>query len=322
MKPNHIDAYMSYQDYDESESDLKSEQEQIQKLHIQCYDKKICINPTYRLPDWLKKLNIKCSIQKIDDAIWLDTYNDNIQMLLNNLPNSLTRLDCTCYCTTRHTQITSLSEKLPKSLKELYCDNNRLVLLPDKLPKSLEILHCYRNRIIRLPDNLPDSLVQIGCSDNKISKLPKKLPKMLREMQCCNNQITKLPDNLPDSLVEFWCDNNQITELPDKLPKSLEVLHCAGNKITSLTKLPDTLKKLDCSRNYNLTYLPLKLRKNNCQVLWIADVEKLYWNRAIIVTGVELNKKRWKRRFYQWIICKKMHQYVDPDCSKIITGYV
>ncbi len=52
---------------------------------------------------------------------------------------------------------------------------------------------------------------------------------------------------------------NQLTSLP-KLPDSLRKLECSNNKLTSLPKLPNSLKELECSNN-QLTILP-KLPKS------------------------------------------------------------
>jgi len=53
-------------------------------------------------------------------------------------------------------------------IRELYCDNNKLTVLPDLL--NCEYLDCHNNKLTVLPD-LPNCKY-LSCSNNKLTNLP------------------------------------------------------------------------------------------------------------------------------------------------------
>jgi hypothetical protein len=75
-------------------------------------------------------------------------------------------------------------------LSELFCQNNKLRLLPE----------------------LPTSVIMLMCQDNELSELP-ALPVGLKTLDCSNNQLTELPD-LPVGLTDLRCNGNKF---PDRL---------------------------------------------------------------------------------------------------------
>ena len=117
---------------------------------------------------------------------------------------------------------------LLNSFKELYCYNNRLIMLHEHLPDNLEILVCYCNRLSRLPEHLPSTLRYLHCYNNRLIRLPEHLPNTLIKLWCSNNRLTHLPE-LPNSLTTLYCDNNSLTCLPEQLPNSLTWLSCFDN---------------------------------------------------------------------------------------------
>ena len=150
-----------------------------------------------------------------------------------------------------------------------------------------------------LPD-LPDFIKILECNNNKLKYLPNKMPDSLQTIYCNDNQITKLSDKMPDSLQAIYCNYNQITGLPNKMPISLRHIDCYGNK----------LKKL-----------PLILRTTKCAII-CEDQDNKFYIAAISLLRKAIIKRRHKKRFHQWNICKKLFDLNFIDCSFIIAQYV
>ncbi|AYV77408.1 MAG: hypothetical protein Dasosvirus2_4 [Dasosvirus sp.] len=209
-----------------------------------------------------------------------------------------------------------LPDNLPNTLTHLHCSYNHLTELPSKLPDSLVVLNCCNNQISKLPDVFPSSLEVLSCANNQIEQLPDHLPESLKFLNCHTNNISKLPTKLPDSLEELYCSKNNIMHLSDHLPKRLRTLTCSHNPIEEFPNLPDSLTTLWFIETA-ISKFPVKLLKNDCEILCF-DSDAVFFNSAIEV----VKKYRWKKRFIQWIVCMRMRQFVDPDCSKIVASYV
>jgi Leucine-rich repeat (LRR) protein len=147
---------------------------------------------------------------------------------------------------------------------------------------------------------MPNSLQRIDCSYNQIIELPDKMPDSLQTIDCSNNQITKFPDKMPDSLQIIDCSNNQIIKLPGKMPDSLQTIYCEYNKITEL---------------------PLILRINKCQIR-CDNTENKFYMAAINLLKRNITKNKYKKVFYQLIVCNKLFNMGFNDCSFIISQYL
>ncbi|AYV77414.1 MAG: hypothetical protein Dasosvirus2_10 [Dasosvirus sp.] len=174
-----------------------------------------------------------------------------------------------------------------------------LTELPDNLPDTLTFLDCSHNQIQSL-DNLPDTLEILKCSDNKLLKLPDKLPKSLFLLDCSGNQIEVLPENLPDSLETLCLYHTKVTKLPKNIPRSLEQIYIDHN---------------------NMEELPPKLKFRRCNIFWDSG-EILYQKGAKNIISRAIKKRKWKKRYKNWIICKRLCRHVDRDSSKIVTQYL
>tara|TARA_Y100001936_G_C15854825_1_gene549248 strand:+ start:33 stop:824 length:792 start_codon:yes stop_codon:yes gene_type:complete len=153
------------------------------------------------------------------------------------------------------------NHKLPNSLKLLYCNNNKLTVLPN-LPNSLEYLHCNNNQLTSFTDvQLPNSLKIFYICDNQLTSFANtQLPNSLEELYCYNNKLSSLP-NLPNSLKYLDCDNNELNLIP-YLPNSLENLYCSNNNLSSLPDFSHINHKLTLSLNQDLPISFIPYNKN------------------------------------------------------------
>jgi hypothetical protein len=123
-------------------------------------------------------------------------------------------------------QLEGYLHSLDDDCKVINLRSYSLTSLPDLSRfTQLQILYCDSNRLTVLPENLPNTLRELSCNDNVLISLPNNLPKYLLYLYCSNNRLTSLPENLPDTLKEIWVFTNRLTSLPDNLPKSLEFLN-------------------------------------------------------------------------------------------------
>ena len=117
--------------------------------------------------------------------ISLDISNNNI-VILPKWINKCTNLQ-KLYC--ENNNIERLLENMPNSLQELYCYYNKITKLGN-FPTNLQILYCANNQITKL-ENLPTSLQELYCSHNQITKL-ENLPTSLQEFKCYSKPILNM----------------------------------------------------------------------------------------------------------------------------------
>jgi Leucine-rich repeat (LRR) protein len=142
--------------------------------------------------------------------------------------------------------------KIPSNCQILYCNNNKLTVLPE-LP-NCQTLYCQNNQLTILPE-LPNYKI-LYCSDNQLTVLP-ELPNC-RTLYCSYNKLTVLPE-LPNCQT-LSCYNNQLTVLPE-LP-NCQTLSCYNNQLTVLPELPNC-QTLYCYNNQYLWITKRHSRKLN-----------------------------------------------------------
>jgi len=183
--------------------------------------------------------------QPAPPVVRLDVSNRGLTTLDHTyIPDTVVELDC------RGNLLGRLPDRLPPNLLRLFCNNNRIHLLPE-LPPTLVVLVCKDNYLEELPE-LPRSLRTLDCSNNSMSYIT-RLPSMLSDLNCNNNNLSLL-SGLPRSLRTLDCSNNHLPTLP-RLPSMLSDLNCNNNGLRLLPELPRSLRILQCSHN-QLSFLP------------------------------------------------------------------
>jgi|GEM_PF-2524038 len=216
-----------------------------------------------------------------DSLLEIDLTN-NYLTKLPTLPSNLKRLECDI---NRLTELPSL----PDTLTYLACDQNKLTTLPDNLPNNLTYLDCYDNELTELPP-LPDSLEELSCGTNKLTELPDNLPNNLYSLSCSNSELTELP-SLPDSLSYLYCYSNKLTKLPDELPSELKSLWCFNNQLEELPVLPESLHEIDCSSNYikSISKIPEGLSVLNCSKNDFTSAPEFLSTEGLELTQLDLS---------------------------------
>ena len=134
-------------------------------------------------------------------------------------------------------QLSLLSVRLSRLqlLQELYCNYNRLDILPS-LPNSLRVLKCTDGQLTMISSPLQSPSSQ--------------LPQSLQLLDCSFNRLLTLPI-LPPQLRDLYISNNYLTTLPP-LPHSLQILHCSFNRLKTLPCIPPLLRELWEDDGYQL----------------------------------------------------------------------
>jgi hypothetical protein len=148
-------------------------------------------------------------------------------------------------------------------INNLYIDNESL--------KSLKITVCGTNKIIKIPQNLK----KLDISKNQITD-DEKIPLNLEKLNISNNQLKKFNFQNYHLLKKLNVGKNYISSVNLENNGILEKLDISYNKISSISKLPETLKKLNVSGN-SLTKIPKlnSIKKLECSDNLIQKLPKL-----------------------------------------------
>ena len=204
---------------------------------------------------------------------YLKTLNCSYNSLtaLPTLPSSLTTLNC------RVNQLTALPT-LPSTLTALNCGYNQLTALPT-LPAGIQTIDASSNRFTSLSIisksslNTLDvsnntSLTSLACGYNALTSLSYSGCSSLQTLNCSHNQLTTL-SALPATVTVFNCSNNSLAFLPT-LSRDIQEVNASTNKFTSITIIGySSLKTLNLSNDYNLTYL-------DCHNNALTDINLMY----------------------------------------------
>lgn len=208
---------------------------------------------------------------------------------------------------------------LPDDIEEIDVSNRNLTILPSLTRfRNLKRLYCNNNRLTVLP-SLNENLEIIWCQYNKLTILP-PLNENLKELHCNNNLLTSLP-HLNENLEILWCADNLLITLPS-FNINLHCVYCHRNNLMYLPSLNNNLQTLWCKRN-RLTYLPLL--NNNLSIVYdnnpiceIINGDKI----NIINTEIQILTQfrslyyslKFKKQFRDWLWIK----VIEP---KIIKKY-
>lgn len=157
----------------------------------------------------VENYNIKIlpNISKFNNLIYLNCSYNKLEILPDDLPDSLEYIDC------RMNYIKSLPSKMSKSLKTLNCSYNFIEEIPDTLPNSLKKLICIKNKLIKLPNFFGVNMTYVNFKKNK--NLLKEYPDLINvsdqlsyinrinEIKIKSDRINKI--NEKNILYEIWC---------------------------------------------------------------------------------------------------------------------
>jgi len=124
-----------------------------------------------------------------------------------------------------------------------------------QFPPNLTHLTYTNSLMDKIPTGLPDTLLELDISGNRVRQLS-GLPPNLTILTFNNNNVEDL-SCVPDSVTEIYGHNNPLSKISSTpLPHGLKVLACCYGEITELPQLPDTVTRLACMENKNLSKLP------------------------------------------------------------------
>ena len=196
---------------------------------------------------------------------------------------------------------------LPKDIETINVSYKGITYLPSlQRFHKLRILYCENNKLTILPE-FNHSLLELWCNNNQLTILP-EFNYSLKYLSCYNNKLTMLPE-LNHSLCSLNCSNNQLTMLPE-LNHSLKYLDCSNNQLTMLPELNHSLQYFDCSDNK----LPYKL--NNDSNLGRKN-EINYTIQLLKRVRFTIMAIKYKKKFHDWLWIKirlpKIQKKYHPD---------